>query len=810
MTGPAPSAESLVVALERIGTSLGPSGDLCQLRLAGGKAANLGEMLRAGFPVPAGFVVTTAAYERFVARNGLQNRDAVPEVFEGAPIPSEVERELLAAYRDLGEGPVAVRSSATAEDLPEASFAGQQDTFLNVVGAQALMAAVRGCWASLWTGRAIAYRRRLGIDHACVSMAVVVQRMVAAEAAGVMFTADPVSGAREVVVIDASPGLGEAVAAGLVTPDRLVVHKRSGRVKERQHGRREVVVRARPEGGTETVTGPAEAEMAGLPVRRLVGLGRAIERHFGVPQDIEWAWDGHDVFILQARPVTALPAPVSRRLQLLRLRAGLLAELLPSRPYPLDVTTWAPAVFEAINPVFSLLGLAVEPWQFVEQDGVVVRIGVAPTIRPTPSLLLAPARILRLALRHDPFRWRADPLLADMLRRCQALEAQDLQELPWWDLLTTLDEALAMPAVIGEVRCRYLPRPALAAGLLRFAFALLGGPGPFMTWLAGVETKTLETNRALERLASRVRADPTLQVTFAVHDADDLLEALEADAPGRALLAELRLFLAEYGHREGAVLLVSQPTWKDAPEVVLGILKGLAAAPPPLASEDAPANPLPAAFASLLACARLLLQIREDTHFYATMPLPVVRRTLLELGRRLADVGLLESADDVFHLKRSEIEQAGPPSSGPPRELRALVLQRKERRAALADTPLHDPALFRAGAYGELLVRGMPGSPGVAGGPVRVIRHAGEFSRLRPGEVLVAPYTNPAWTPLFQRAAAVVVDSGGVASHAAIVAREYSVPAVMGTGDATRRLYDGQLVRVDGTRGTVTPLRPAG
>lgn len=219
------------------------------LAVAGGKGANLGELIRVGLPVPPGFVVTTASYDRFVAHNHLGEIIAralreepisgatIRGAFEGAPIPPEVERDVVAAYAQLVRGPVAVRSSATAEDLPGAAFAGQQDTYLNIVGTEALLDAVRRCWASLWTDRAIAYRERQEIDQQTVKLAVVVQHMIPAEAAGVMFTANPITGARDEIVIDASPGLGKAVVSGLVTPDRFVLDKRSSRVKERRPGR---------------------------------------------------------------------------------------------------------------------------------------------------------------------------------------------------------------------------------------------------------------------------------------------------------------------------------------------------------------------------------------------------------------------------------------------------------------------------------------------------------------------------------------------------------------------------------------------
>src|SRR5437764_1353340 len=302
------------------------------LAVAGGKGANLGELVRAGFPVPPGFVVTTAAYDRFVADNRLgetiarvlrEERGsgaAIRDAFEGAPIPPEVGRDIQAAYHRLGQGAVAVRSSATAEDLPQAAFAGQQDTFLNVVGTEALLDAVRRCWASLWSDRAIAYRAGQGLDQQAVKLAVVVQRLVAAEVAGVLFTANPVTGAPDETIVDASPGLGEAVVSGLM------------------------------------------------------------------------------------------------------------AEMLPVRPYPLEVTTWGPelVISALLGPMLRMLGLALRVDRlFVEEDGVIVRLTGQLPIRPTPSVLLAPLPILRQARRYDPVHWRADPLLPESQARARALEALD-------------------------------------------------------------------------------------------------------------------------------------------------------------------------------------------------------------------------------------------------------------------------------------------------------------------------------------------------------------------------------------------------
>jgi rifampicin phosphotransferase len=827
-----------IAPLERLGRD--------DLAWAGGKGANLGELIKAGFPVPKGFVVTTAAYDHMLKETGLGRTISVAlkegpttgatirEAFLAADVPPEIEQEIVEVYRDLlGAGAVAVRSSATAEDLPEAAFAGQQDTFLNVIGGQALLNTVRRCWASLWTDRAIAYRERQEIDQLTVKLAVVVQEMVPAEVAGVMFTANPVTGARDEIVIDASPGLGEAVVSGQVTPDRFVLRKRwwIWNIAERRRGRREVIIRARSGGGTEHVEGAAATDVLALPdreLRRLARLGAAIEQHFGRPQDVEWAWADGKASILQARPITALPEPAPRPSRRIQLWAGILTELLPDRPYPLEVTTWGLQllVSAVLAPMFRILGVAVRlDHLIVEEDGVVVRFTDQLPFRPTPRLLLAPLRLLRLARRYDPAHWRSDPLLLEVQTRVRALEARDLQALSWPGLLDTVDEAMAILELVGQLRARYLLPRALAFGLLRLMLTLLRAGDRFGTLLfTGLETRTVDANRALEALAAHIRSDPSLADAFARYEASELTPALEAQPAGRAFLTELRTFLDEYGHREaGATLQISRSTWKDAPEVVLGILKGLAAAPPRAeakrhaweAARDELLShpllripPLRSAFLGLLAEARWFPQIREDTRFYATLILPVLRRTLLEFGRRLADTGVLDLPEDVFHLKLKELQRIDGTWPPPPQlagELRALVARRMAKRAELKGTPLVDPRLLRqAGVEGDVLLRGIPGSPGMAEGTVRIVHDASEFGKLRPDEVLVAPYTNPAWTPLFQRAVAVVVDSGGAGSHAAIVAREYGIPAVMATIDGTHKLSDGQQVRVDGDQGLVS------
>jgi phosphohistidine swiveling domain-containing protein len=824
------------------------------LMLAGGKGANLGELSRAGFDVPPGFVITTAAYDLLLQQNKLQSRlegllashnfddpdsiknssQQIHSLLQQIPIPEQIADEILKAYQELEGGAVAVRSSATAEDLPEAAFAGQQETFLNIVGDQELLKAVRACWVSLWSERAMLYRARQKVEQSTVKLAVVVQKMVPADVAGVMFTANPVSGERDQLIIDASPGLGEAVVSGMVTPDHFVVSKRSGRVTEHQVGKREIIIRPKTGGGTEQVR-PDQGTMhtAALPLqalRKLSTVGMDIERHYGLPQDIEWAWvqDGNKrgkFLILQARPMTALPAPLNVSGPM-RLVVPMLAEMWPTRPYPLDMTTFTGAVERAIgNFLVSMIGKsAPSPEEmFAEQEGVVLHF-TPPEVHPSPSILFMPWMTIWRRRHYDPSHWQSDGLVEELITRARAIDRRDLKRLTWAENLDVMHESLALIPRAMELRERYFPQALLGLAGLWLLLILTRQRDRFAALVSGVKTKTTEINQALEDLATKIRTDPELQSLFHLTGTKELLDKLETSQPGQAFLEQFHLFLDRYGHRE-TTLTISQPAWKDQPEVVLEILKVLAETERRQAKPDEVwqttrdqllANSilgspiLRTVFLKSLTNARSFFQIREDTHFYATLTQPTIRHVALELGRQLVQAGALDETEEVLHLRLEELEAFGkqwPPSKVMIAETRARVARRKALRESLADKPMIDPRLLtmmsRAQSEDNVLLSGTSGSPGLARGPVKIVHDISEFGKLRAGDVLVAPVTNPAWTPLFQRAAAVVVDTGGTASHAAIVAREYGVPAVMGTMNGTSVLKDGQWIQVDGSRGLV-------
>lgn len=827
--------------------------DRHSLALAGGKGANLGELIKAGFDVPHGFVITTASYDLVLRTNNLQAdiQNALASLQAAEPasvnevskqiqsairkvsIPNPLHAALINAYHHMESDAVAVRSSATAEDLPEAAFAGQQETFLNVLGVQELLEAVRACWASLWSERAILYRAHHPVDQTSVKLAVVVQEMVCADVAGVMFTANPVSGARNELVVDANPGLGEAVVGGLVTPDHFVVNKHNFNIKEQRIGKREVIIRSKEGGGTEHITPisiDVEATLASPAIRNLAKLGIQIERHYGAPQDIEWAGIKDETkaskfLILQARPITALPEPV-KIAGPMRMVIPMLAEMWPSRPYPLDVTTFTGVLERAVGNLLAVLigKSAPSPDQvMVEEDGVVIRFEL-PAVHPSPSMLITPWLVLWRTRHYNPSQWHVDPIITEVMTKAGELERRDLRSLTWEQNIETLRESLDLIPRVMELRERYFPQALVGLGKLWLFVSLAGHKNWFGTLVSGVETRTTETNLVLETLAAKIRSNAELLELFARNDANSVYSALQQSPSGIDFLSNFSTFLDQYGHRETA-LTVSQPAWKDEPKVVLGILKVLAMAEQrktdhyqewkrardELLSRSVLGRwPLRNLFLNSLTNARALFQMREDTHFYATLAQPLVRRVAMELGRRLEQVGAVNSPSDIFHLKLNELEEVGepwPPNAEIAAQIQELVARRSAKRESLANKPMFDPRLLAAASQTSIdenvILSGSPGSPGIASGPARILSDVAEFGKLQSGDVLVAPVTNPAWTPLFQRAVGVVVDMGGAASHAAIVAREYGIPAVMGTMNGTQQLHDGQWIQVDGSRGLV-------
>lgn len=866
------------------------------LATAGGKAANLGELLAAGIPVPDGFCVTTDAYAVAAGAAGLRAALAAGEDpaalrarLREAPVPAGIADAVRAAYRALGEGPVAVRSSATAEDLPESSFAGQQDTYLNVVGTDAVVDAVRRCWASLWTDRAVAYRETAGIDPSTVRLAVVVQRMVDAAAAGVLFTADPLTGARDHAVLDAAPGLGEAVVSGAVDPDHVVADHH-GRVLDYRVGHAGVAVRAVAGGGTvhEEHAGERTRCLTDAQVAEIVALGLRAAAHFGAPQDVEWAVaaDG-TVALTQSRPVTTLfplvePAEPGHVYLCVSLAQGLVRPMTPlgisaarvvaatgvgamtgrpaadprrgprgfavaaGRPF-VDVTTplrSAPGrallprvldVMEARSSVVLRGLLAGELHGRHVLDGPASRRSWLPFLRGIGRIAVrfrVPVRMVgalvspRYALRHVE-RVRADiaplcvvtpDLPADVrLRRAEEIVAAVFPVLP-----TTAPVAGAGFVALGVAR-------------------LLAGPD-----LPGADVHevlrslphnvTTEMDLRLWALAARLRTDPASTAALADREPAEPAAAFAAGTLPPTLQAGLAAFLRDHGHRAAAEIDLGVARWSDDPTPVLAVLAGYLRLPVEERPDVAPdaqfargaraAEQAVAAVAArvrkrsrvrallvraALGRARALAGLREEHKDLLVRVLAAARANLLLVGADLARRGLVDSAGDVVLLDLTEIAAAVAGA-----DQRMLVARRRDDherelrrrhvpRIVLADGTEPEAAAPPTAAGADGALTGTAASAGAVEGPVRVVFDPADAA-LHPGEVLVVPSTDPGWTPLFLTAGALVMEMGGSNSHGAVVAREYGIPAVVGVPAATTRLRTGQVVRVDGAAGTVTPV----
>lgn len=875
--------------------------DRGSLPLAGGKAANLGELLRAALPVPPGFCVTTATYALVAAQAGLDDllesiaatslEDAVTLVqlagqvrqrLLAAPIPETVAQAVTAAYHALGgDGalPVAVRSSATAEDLPDASFAGQQDTYLNIVGEQALLDAVRRCWASLWTDRAVSYRATNGIDPRGVQLAVVVQQLVDAAVAGVLFTANPLTGHRHQMVIDASPGLGEAVVSGAVNPDQFVVNRATGEIIERRLGDKRVVIRVQPGGGTQHIAqtdGSAEACLTDAQVRAVAALGARVEQLYGAPQDIEWAIGANGrLWLMQARPITTLfPLPASAPASDDELRVYFSFNVAQGVYQPL--TPMAIAMFRRIaaefatffgNPprdMFAGPGFAVESAHRLFLDvttplrsrwgrkllggafGIAESRAAAmlqqliddPRLAPLPTrrgrLVLTLLRVL--ARSRIPVRMlRA--LLQPAAARAQVAQIRDALLTPetWSPTTSAAAHLEAIERLVQDhvVRALTTAGPTFAAGMAAYALAgkLLGDDASLserQEVLRGLPyNPTTEMDLALWALAQQIRADNAAARALATRAPEHLAEVYCAGRLPAMLQHGLAAFLRAYGHRGVAEIDIGVPRWTDDPAHILGALANYLQLSDPKFAPDvqfrrgaAAAQEMIGALTHrarhrglvrgllvgfLLRRTRDLAGLREMPKFLIVTLFARVRERLLAVGEELARAGRLREPQDIFFITLAEARRAVADE-----DMRALVSSRQVSyaremgrrhipRLLLSDGT--EPAV-PAAATGAFLLSGTPASSGVVSALARVVLDP-VGARLEPGEILVAPSTDPGWTPLFLTAGGLVMEMGGPMSHGAVVAREYGIPAVVGVAGATEQLTTGQHITVDGFAGTI-------
>ncbi|MFJ8469001.1 rifamycin-inactivating phosphotransferase [Streptomyces swartbergensis] len=851
-----------------------------QVAVVGGKGAHLGELSRIeDISVPSGFCVTTDAFRRIMAeapsiddrldqlsRVNPDDREAIRTLsaqirrtIEGIAIPDDLATAITRALAQHGEqAAYAVRSSATAEDLPTASFAGQQDTYLNVVGPTAILRHVSRCWASLFTERAVTYRRRSGIDHRTVHMAVVVQRMVFPHAAGILFTADPVTGNRKAATVDAGFGLGEALVSGLVNPDVFKV--REGEVVAKAIAAKQRAVHALPAGGTQEVAIDSQRQeepaLTDAQVVRLVQLGRRIEAYFGRPQDIEWCLVDDDFRIVQSRPITTLfPVPETGDQENHVYVSVGHQQMMTDPMRPLGLSMWQ---LTAMVPMHEAGG----------------RLFVDVTRR-----LASPASRAGLL----DVMGRGDPLVRDALQTV----------LDHGDVVPTLpDEGPGAPPAGGasapietdpaivteliersEVSIAALERdirtktgPALFGFLLE-AFEehkrVLGDPlsmqvitaGMEATWwlndnlqewlgeknaadtltLSAPDNVTSEMGLALLDVADVIRPHP--EVVAFLHgvgvEDEGFLDDLAKLAGGTAARDAIEAYLDRYGVRCVGEIDITRPRWRERPTTLVPVILDNVRNFEPGAAERRfeqgrqkaqkkeqevlsrlralPDGDRKADEAKrMIDRVRTFIGYREYPKYGIVSRYFVYKQALLAEAERLVQAGVLDEKEDIFYLTFQELHDVVDSHQVDDR----LIQQRKDAfRSYHALTPprvLTSDGETLTGAYrrddvpdGALV--GLPVSAGTIEGRARVILDLAEAD-LEAGDILVTTFTDPSWSPLFVGITGLVTEVGGLMTHGAVIAREYGLPAVVGVEQATRLIRDGQRIRVHGTDGYVEIL----
>lgn len=879
--------------------------DRTNLLEVGGKGANLGEMSKAGFPVPSGFCITTSGYRDFIAASHEIDRlldlldqlkpDQPDEISKlgklirdhllTIPIPQTIKSSIIDAWKIVGEEQAyAVRSSATAEDLPTASFAGQQETYLNLKGADQLLQAVRKCWSSLFTDRAIIYRIINGFDHRSVYLSVVVQQMVFPDVSGLMFTVDPVTGHRNITSIDAGFGLGEALVSGIVSADSYQVLK--GQIVKKQIAEKKKAIYPVAEGGTVIQELAPELQnkqaLSDDKILELAQLGQRIEKHYCTEQDIEWCLAGNRFYILQSRPITTLyPVPKVYETKLHVFLSIAHLQMMTDAMKPMGIS-----IFQGISP------LGKDSVSF--PNPVMVETGNRLFFDVTPILY---SKVLRRY-----FIWRiaiADELMRDALAKIvsseifqQEAKANKGTAMQVFKLFKPLFPLYlkGIPIVINNLffldpsgiieRATTPLEPIInnyrhsimqASGTERIKRveesvgkliqelngSIMYVPLPFIVlpiasrltriWLGEyLDVDTLsksppgnvtgEMGLMIGDLADTARKYPEVADYLEITEDSTFYQGFSKVKGGDVFRTDLDRFMELYGMRCPGEIDISNIRWWEAPTLLVpSIINHMKSNAPgehrnrfrqgrKEAQEtvqkllerigNTPAGSLKARLMSrLLSIYRNSTGLREFPKYVIVQFFDIYRQAILAEARVLHQRGILEREEDVFYLYLDELIALLENRFN--EDLRRLIDSRK--RAYEQYKKLTPPRVMTS--EGEVItgVRsdieapkgaliGTPVSAGVAEGYVKVVLKP-EDAKLNKGDILVAPFTDPGWTPLFYSVQALVVEIGGMMTHGSVIAREYGIPAVVGIENATRILKDGQYIRVDGNRGFVQVLK---
>jgi len=831
------------------------------LSIAGGKGANLGVLIQAGLPVPSGFVVTVEAYRAHLEAANLKEPikaklenisdndiSAITEAsqcisawIEESPMLNEVQEDVKRAFANFSKEfssrsdlLVAVRSSATAEDLPSASFAGQHETYLGICGIDEIVRHIKKCWASLWSSQAISYRISMGFEHLKVDLAVVVQVMIDAEAAGVMFTANPVNGRRDEILISAGYGLGESIVSGMITPDTFILSK-SGSVKEQVLGSKEIRILLSKNGTVlEEVPMKKRKEfcLGNREFRQLTDLAKAVEQHYGCPMDTEWALSQGEIYMLQARPITTeLSNPENTDIlgpddqiifQGKKAPWGLQSamEHCSEPPTPLDFAYICSCYQGFDSYLYNEVGFSMpkSPMRPIERESGCVAIdlkqaGFSPAMLwKVPKLFIneyaMDIRVFWQSLSNEIDSWikkmdEAGENTTDAVKFAKLID----QAVAEMGVLFQKRMSDFVPNIVIDLKFDYLIKKTVGKKLKEEVKENLLKALPFRTALQ---------NKSLVKVAQAAVLDGKNSTEFK---------------------NEVNAFLAEYGDRPSASMAptLSAYTWREKPEVVYNLIDSLLSdnelfdseasfKEQEIALEEAK-NEIKKRlkkkqydnFLKILDQAREGVIIREEGLFYIEKLTACVRRLSLKLGTMLEEKGIICEANDIFFLF---LEELGPVAAGQ-LDLKEKIAKRQsayKKVYAAHEKGIHwmistgsFPVFNKKEKQAKKMddpnaIKGISASRGVYEGPVCIVRGPSEFHKLKKGDILVSPYTAPVWTPLFKLVSGVVTEIGSAGSHAAIVSREYGIPCVVDIPNITNILKDGQMIRVDGTNGIITVL----
>lgn len=873
--------------------------DKKKINLVGGKGVNLGELFNNGFSVPEGFCVTTEAYDLLMQDNELKklvkklndlnykNIESIRETGEQirnkiteTEVSEAIKITIYGAWNNLGANySYAVRSSATAEDLQEASFAGQQDTYLNIRGYENLVEAVKKCWASLFTDRAIVYRNKNGFDNTAVKLSVVVQRMIGSEYSGIIFTADPVTGNRKMLNIDAGYGLGEAIVSGLVTPDFYQVY--NSEIVNKQIARKETGIFPDNEGGVfevEIIDSYKEKQvLTDKQILELADTGIKIQTSFGNPQDIEWGYYQDKFYILQSRPITSLyPIPrIEGTDEHVFISFGHI-QMMTDAMKPLALS-----IFE-ITRVFDKFGASNSTSVQYNAGGRIfldlsyflnipkIRDNITKVIKYSDEQIsLSIQELLNrgcIFANNEEFKKKIDKLLGPLfLKTGFNLHMGNINRLKAKGEKFFKNESGKWEKDINSYkgidkikRIRWY-----TSGMLNFLFSnALQYPATAILALSKIKKICLETfdenktEELLSKLNMSLENNITSNMMMEIYDMADsirgsreMMECLKKTTDENfwkdledlkkniEFTLDMKKFMDKYGMRCSGEIDITLKRWEEAPtEVIPFILNHIQTSKTNEHREKFKQGLLLAKEAEneiiqevrskqgrskarktarFIKVYRNLMGFRESPKYFIIKFFGIVRNAVLSEADILTTAGIFEKKEDIYYFSLDEVIQILEGTYN--KNIEEVINIRKNKFESYKK--MNPPRVMTSS--GEILTGnvennkapegsflGTAASAGITEGIANVVLKVNEAD-LKEGEILVAPFTDPAWTPLFNSAKAVITEVGGMMTHGSVIAREYGIPAVVGVNEITKLIKSGDKIRVNGSEGYVEIIERA-